>query len=208
MRFLRSFALPWCLLAGVGTSGTAQAQSTSTTAADSARRTERLLGHALTRPRKAVLLALMLPGAGQLYNRRWWKLPLVYGALGGVGYGLHRYQTLYREYADGRRALNKGASLSELSGANVSQEPTGHAVSTGLDFYRTRRDTFIGYAGVAYGVVVLDALVDAHLHAFDVSENLAVQVRPVLLPAAFTGVTPGLQLRMALKTARHPLTAL
>ena len=68
-------------------------------AADSAKRTEYMFrafgykGIRLTRPGKAALLATILPGAGQIYNHRWWKLPLVYGALGGVVYGEYFYQT-------------------------------------------------------------------------------------------------------------------
>lgn len=207
MRFLRFSALLGVLLGSLSLSKTVQAQR-SPVPADSARRTERLLGQAVTRPRKAVVLALLLPGAGQVYNRRWWKLPLVYGALGGVGYGLHHYQTLYREYATGSRELDKGTTLPNLSGSNVSRELTTQAVDVGLSRYRTQRDTFIGYSGIVYGVIVLDALVDAHLRDFDVSENLALQLRPTLLPAATAGVTPGIQLRMALKASGQPKTTL
>lgn len=207
MRFSRSLLLSGCLLAGLGVGEPVQAQR-GTVPADSARRTERLLGQAVTRPRKAVVLALLLPGAGQIYNRRWWKLPLVYGALGGVGYGLVSQQRLYREYVTGSRELEKGQTIQNLSGRHVRQEPTERAVEVGLSRYRTRRDAFIGYTGLVYGVVVLDALVDAHLHEFDVSENLALQLRPTLLPAATAGFTPGLQLRMALKAPGHPKTTL
>lgn len=207
MHFFRFSALLGVLLGSFSLSETAQAQY-GPAPADSVRRTERLLGRAVTRPRKAVMLALLLPGAGQVYNRRWWKLPLVYGGLGGVGYGLYHYQMLYREYATGSRELDKGKMLANLSGRNVSQEQTTQAVDVGLSRYRTRRDTFIGYTGIVYGIVVLDALVDAHLHDFDVSENLALQFRPTLLPAATAGFAPGVQLRMALKASGQPKTTL
>lgn len=207
MRFSRFSALLGILLGGLSLSETVQAQR-SPVPANSVRRTERLLGQAVTRPRKAVVLALLLPGAGQVYNHQWWKLPLVYGSLGGVGYGLYHYQRLYKEYATGSRELAKGRTLQNLSGSNVSQEQTTQAVDVGLSRYRTRRDTFIGYTGIVYGVVVLDALVDAHLHDFDVSENLALQFRPTLLPAATAGFAPGVQLRMAFKGPGQPKTPL
>ena len=57
-------------------------------------------GIRLTRPGKAALLAAILPGAGQIYNKRWWKLPLVYGALGGTIAGEAFYQKRYTEFAD------------------------------------------------------------------------------------------------------------
>ncbi|RSK45620.1 DUF5683 domain-containing protein [Hymenobacter perfusus] len=207
MRFFRFSAMLGIMLGSLGLSMTAQAQR-QPVPADSARRTERLLGQRVTRPRKALVLALMLPGAGQIYNRRWWKLPLVYGSLGGVGYGLYHYQMLYREYVTGSRELGKGQSLQNLSGKNVSRELTEQAVDVGLSRFRTRRDTFIGYTGIVYGVVALDALVDAHLHDFDVSENLALQFRPTLLSATTAGFTPGIQLRMAFKAPGQPKTTL
>jgi len=203
----RSLLLSGCLLAGLGLGEPVQAQR-GPVPADSARRTERLLGQHVTRPRKALVLALVLPGAGQIYNRRWWKLPLVYGSLGGVGYGLYRYQMLYREYVTGSRELDQGQRLQDLSGKNVSRELTEQAVDVGLSRFRTRRDTFIGYTGIVYGVVALDALVDAHLRDFDVSESLALQFRPTLLPATTTGFTPGIQLRMALKAPGPPKNTL
>lgn len=159
-------------------------------------------GKTLTRPQKAVLFAAMLPGAGQVYNRKYWKLPLVYGALGSVGYGLYQYQTRYREYAVGRRALLAGKTIPELSGKLVTQEKNERGVATGLDRYRTQRDTFIGYMALTYGVVVLDALVDAHLQEFDISEDLALRVKPSVLPLATGGgLATGLQLQLQVKSS-------
>lgn len=183
-------------------SGLAVAAQAQGPARNSARRTlvAAAVGKALTHPQKAVLLAVLVPGAGQVYNRTYWKLPLVYGALGGVGYGLYQYQTRYREYAAGKRDLSAGKTLPELRGKWVTQEQSERGVATGLDRYRTRRDTFIGYMALTYGLVVLDALVDAHLKEFDVSEDLALRVQPSVLPlAAGGGLTTGLQLQLQIK---------
>ncbi|MDO7876983.1 DUF5683 domain-containing protein [Hymenobacter sp. ASUV-10] len=153
-------------------------------AADSAKRTERLFGLRLTRPAKAGLLAVVLPGAGQIYNRRWWKLPLVYGALGGVIAGEVFYQRRFSEY---KRAFNliaerKDTIGGELLGPRARLERSPEALQSGIVFYRGYRDVFYLYIGLAYGMQILDAVVDAHLREFDVSDDLALSWDPALLP--------------------------
>ena len=157
-------------------------------AADSAKRTERLFGLHLTRPEKAGYLAL-LPGAGQIYNHKYWKLPLVYGLVGGLGYGLVFEQIHYREYSDAntQALLHPGAlPATYLTDTdrfpNASKETSAANIATGLQFYRRYRDMFIGLSALGYGLQILDAVVDAHLHDFDVSDNLSLNLRPTLLP--------------------------
>ncbi|RFP64726.1 hypothetical protein D0N36_12555 [Hymenobacter lapidiphilus] len=193
---------PSAASAQVVTAGTDSVRVASQPAAiDSTRRTERLLGMRVTRPQKAALLALMLPGAGQVYNHRYWKLPLVYGGLGGVGYGLFFYQTRYREYADGKNQLiaNPNMDISKLDGERVSQETSAANVQRGVNFYRRNRDTFIAYTAVVYGITILDALVDAHLRNFDVSDDLSLRLDPALLPSPGQAPRAGLALTLYMK---------
>ncbi|TGE10459.1 DUF5683 domain-containing protein [Hymenobacter fodinae] len=173
---------------------------------DSLRRTEKLFGWRVTRPQKAALLALVLPGSGQIYNRQYWKLPLVYGGLGGIGYGLVFYQTRYKEYVNGKNqfvdAQNAGKpiSISELSGSRVKQETSIANVQRGIVFYRRNRDTFIAYTALVYGVTILDALVAAHLRDFDISEDLSMRLDPAVLPSSsFKQPATGLALTFTLK---------
>ena len=153
-------------------------------AADSARRTERLFGLRLTRPGKAALLAAVAPGAGQVYNRSWWKLPLVYGALGGIGYAEYYSQKGFKEYVTAINAYDAGElKLGDPRlGARASRETSRNALDRGVVFYRGNRDLFLLYFGLAYGLQVVDALVDAHLKSFDVSDDLSVHWEPALLP--------------------------
>ncbi|RSK45621.1 DUF5683 domain-containing protein [Hymenobacter perfusus] len=184
------------------TAGPDSVQVTTKAAPDTARMTERLFGMRMTRPKKATLLALMLPGAGQIYNRRWWKLPLVYGGLGGVGYGLFFYQTRYKEYVNGKdQYLNSNPRIAfgDLNGDNVSQETSIDNIQRGIVFYRRNRDTFIAYTALVYGITVLDALVDAHLRDFDISDDLSLQVQPTLLPTHSIAPGAGLALTLRLK---------
>ncbi len=163
--------------------------------ADSAKRTERMFrafgykGIRLTRPGKAALLAAILPGAGQIYNHRWWKLPLVYGALGGTIAGEVFYQQRYREFADAINIVgNDPTKIGSTALAPIPRKYTSHTALTGgggIQFYRSNRDIFYLYIGLAYSLQIVDALVDAHLQDFDVSTDLSLHWEPQLLP------TPG-----------------
>lgn len=212
-RFCLLFALglllngwrPSAALAQVVTVGPDSAKVARRPAAfDSTRRTERLLGMAVTRPQKATLLAL-IPGAGQLYNRRYWKLPLVYGGLGGVGYGLYFYQTAYKEYKAGRDIIDANPTLTfeeaqtKLEGKRVKNERSRSNIVVGLNEYRRRRDTFIGYTAVVYGITILDALVDAHLRNFDISDDLSLRLDPAMLSGPGQAPRAGLALTLRMK---------
>ncbi|MBT9391555.1 hypothetical protein KLP40_00150 [Hymenobacter sp. NST-14] len=192
-------ALPRAGRAQVVTAGPDSVEVAAKPVADSTRRTERLFGRPVTRPQKAALLALMLPGAGQIYNHRYWKLPLVYGGLGGVGYGLFFYQSRYKQYVQGKEELLAGTALNQLSGAQVRLETSPANVQRGIVFYRRNRDTFIGYTALVYGVTILDALVDAHLRDFDISDDLGLRLDPALLPTQTTAPRAGLALTLYLK---------
>lgn len=161
------------------------------------------------RPKQVLLLSAVLPGAGQIYNRTYWKLPLVYGALGVVGDGLYQAQTRYREYATGKQAFLAGKTIPELTGKLVSQEKSERGIEAGLQRYRTQRDLFIGYMALTYSMVALDAFVDAHLREFDISENLALRLKPGALPlASGGGIAPGLQLQLQVKALSSTAPAL
>ena len=169
-------------------------------AADSAARTERLFGFRMTRPTKAALLAVA-PGAGQLYNKRWWKVPLVYGLLGGLGAAEYFYQVRYREYAGAINLLSgKNPPLigDQILGKRASKERSPAAIQSGVVFYRRNRDLHILYLTAGYGLQILDALVDAHLRDFDVGDDLSLHWEPALLPVPGQ-VLPGVGATVALR---------
>ena len=164
-------------------------------AADSAKRTEYMFrafgykGIRLTRPGKAALLAALLPGAGQVYNHSYWKLPLVMGALGGTIAGEVFYQRRYKQFV---RAIDiVGKDATKIGSPDLDPVPRQYTSYTaltggsGIQFYRSNRDIFYLYIGIAYGLQIVDALVDAHLKDFDVSNDLSLHWQPQLLP------TPG-----------------
>lgn len=160
-------------------------QKRAKAAADSVFKTERLLGMRVTRAQKAGYLAL-LPGAGQVYNKRWWKLPLVYGLLGTLGYAEYFYQVRYSDYKNAKSILALHANPADTLGSEVlgraSIERTTSGIESGIIFYRRNRDLYILVFAAGYALQILDAVVDAHLHDFDVGKDLSLRWEPALLP--------------------------
>ncbi|WP_188809941.1 DUF5683 domain-containing protein [Hymenobacter cavernae] len=174
------------------------------TAADSARRTERLLIFRLTKPAKAGLLSLIFPGGGQIYNHSYWKLPLVYGGIGAITYADFFYQVRYKEYANSLEIWRRTGTNTGDPGPRSSLETSEANVRTGLNVYRTSRDKFIAYSLLVYGVTALDAVVDAHLSEFDVSDDLSLHWYPTLIPMPSALPMPGLALTLNLNSKRSP----
>ena len=162
---------------------TPRAERRAQAAADSAKRTERLFGLRLTRPGKATLLAAVLPGAGQIYNHTYWKLPLVYGALGAtIGLEVY-YQQGFTEFGRAADLVSTGQQQigSSALGPRARQVRSLAGLQSGVQFYRGYRDVFYLYIGLAYSLQIVDALVDAHLKSFDVSDDLSLHWEPTLL---------------------------
>lgn len=134
-------------------------------------------------PKKAMILSLALPGAGQVYNRRWWKLPFVYGALGGMYAVIDYNQSRYRRF---RTALDlKRAGMEhEFSGTQIDNEQSLRTIRNGYD-----KNTQMSYFGfiLVYALQAMEAFVDAHLKNFDIDDDLSLRVRPTL------DVVPGIQ---------------
>jgi hypothetical protein len=172
-------------------------------AADSAKRTERLFGLHLTRPEKAGILAL-LPGTGQIYNKKYWKLPIAYGMVGGLGYWVFFQQRYFGYYlaANGKTAAQILADESAIPNTEIRTEISNLSsanISNRLIFYRRQRDLSILVSILGYSLQILDAVVDAHLHDFDVSDNLSLNLQPALLPVPGQ-LTPGMGMSLTLHT--------
>lgn len=132
---------------------------------------------------KAALFAAVLPGAGQAYNKKYWKIPLVYAGVVGFGYSI---QFSHERYVLFRNAL----LISTDNDPNtVNEFPLNSYDNSGLqrvrDAYRRNRDLSIILSAVFYGLTIADAVVDAHLQNFDVSDDLSVRVSPKILSMQF-----------------------
>ncbi len=129
-------------------------------------------------PKTATLLAL-IPGGGQIYNRRYWKLPLVYGSLGTLGY---LSVSNYIEYGCFRKAYLHAVDDNPNTNYTCDLAPT--ATAPNLKIYRntarTNAETFLLLSILIYGLSITDAFVDAHLMHFDIDDDLSLQISPQL----------------------------
>ena len=112
----------------------------------------------------------VLPGWGQVNNGKWWKVPLVYGALGASGYYIQSEGATYKEYRDGYVALTDD----DPETVYVTSLSTSDVLAA-RDFHRTNLEQSVLTFVLIWGAQVVDAHVDAHLLGFDVSEDLGWQ---------------------------------
>ncbi|MEC7114180.1 MAG: DUF5683 domain-containing protein, partial [Bacteroidota bacterium] len=112
----------------------------------------------------------VLPGWGQVNNGKWWKVPLVYGALGASGYYIQTEGATYKEYRDGYVALTDD----DPETVYVTSLSTSDVLAA-RDFHRTNLEQSVLTFVLIWGAQVVDAHVDAHLLGFDVSEDLGWQ---------------------------------
>ena len=135
-------------------------------------------------PNKSLWLALSFPGAGQIYNRKYWKLPIIYGGAMGVAYAISFYGGYYNDYMQGYRDYtdkdpNTNYHL-ELIPKGYPESSAGTYVKNRVNSYRRYRDIFIVVGVAVYALSVIDAYVDAQLADFDISTDLSMKVRPKL----------------------------
>lgn len=128
-------------------------------------------------PKKALYYSLILPGAGDIYNKRYWKLPLVYGGIAGVAYGIQWNTRLYNRFQTALSLKRQGLEheFSNTSLDNVT------ALENRRNFYdKNRQLSYIGMVGV-YGLQAIWAFVDAHLKDFDMDEDISfIRLKPNL----------------------------
>lgn len=142
-------------------------------------------------PTRAVWLSALFPGLGQIYNRRYWKLPIVVGGFMGLGYAtswnngmLRDYTQAYSDIMDTDPSTN---SYMDFFPSTIKEETLDKTWLTNVlksrkDFYRRNRDLcIIGMVGV-YFLAMLDAYVDASLAHFDISPDLSMDVAPAVIP--------------------------
>lgn len=144
--------------------------------------------------------ALLFPGWGQMYNRDYWKLPIVYGALGIFAFQVwsnnayyQQYRTLYRSYVDTTVSAPDSIKVLPWVRGLDTRQINETAARTTRNNYRTSRDRMIIFGLFAYGLTAVEAYVDAHLKSFDVSKDLSMKISPALTPAG-GALSPGLRL--------------
>lgn len=125
-------------------------------------------------PAKAAFLSAVLPGAGQVYNKKYWKIPIVYAGLGGFGAWLGINSVELKGYTNAYRHHVEETDL------NASYK--GYSTESQLKFKREQTKRNLDISAIALGVWyvlnILDATVDAHLFNFDVTEDVSLSFHP------------------------------
>lgn len=135
-----------------------------------------------TNPKKAALYSAVLPGAGQLYNKQYWKIPVVYAAAGVAVYFIKFNNDKYQTY--------RKAYIASLQGK--PNEFTGIYSTASLkqlqDGYKKYLDMTVLFTAIGYTLQVIDALVFAHLKDFDISQDISLRMQPVAQPNGGAGL--------------------
>jgi len=146
-------------------------------------------------PKKASWLALV-PGAGQIYNKKYWKLPIVYGGLGATAFLIYYYADLSTLYK--KENIERIRSKEEGYIANFNPDlanKTDYIISQERERYRKNMEICVAACVIVYALSILDACVDAHLFYYDISDNLSLGVKPKIeYNPVFRNTTPSLAL--------------
>lgn len=140
--------------------------------------------------KRAMWLAIVLPGAGQIYNRKYWKLPFVYGGFVGCAYAMRWNNQMFRDYSQAymdimdddpnTQSYNQFLHLgAKIDSSNI--ERYQRLFKNRKDKFRRWRDlSFFCLVGV-YAISIIDAYVDASLSEFDISKDLSLRVEPTII---------------------------
>ena len=142
-------------------------------------------------PKRALWLALVIPGGGQIYNRKYWKLPLVYGGFIGCMYAMNWNNMMYKDYSQAyidlmdndpnTQSYNQFLHLGTKITTEADKKRYEDIFRKRKDKYRRWRDlSFFVMLGV-YALSVIDAYVDAELSVFDISDDLSLKVEPTII---------------------------
>ena len=126
------------------------------------------------RANRAALLSAIVPGAGQVYNKSYWKVPVLYGGIAALVYFVNFNQTNYRTFNTAYIYRNDEDSGTIDEFPNYSNDD----LIVRRDYYRRNRDLTYVIGGVVYVLNIIDAYVDAHLKDFNVSDNLSFRTHP------------------------------
>lgn len=140
-------------------------------------------------PKRATIYSAILPGLGQAYNKKYWKIPIIYAGFGTIGYFIgwnnryyNTYKLAYSDLTDDDPTTDSYNDLEATKYYDLDDPTDFNNFKSGLskqqDYYRRNRDLLIISIVGFYGLNLIDASVDAHLFDFDISEDLSLNWQP------------------------------
>lgn len=144
------------------------------------------------RPNTAALYSAALPGLGQAYNNKYWKIPIIYGGAVVIGYFINYNHQLYKQYRDGLFAVIDGDDRTEPFDPRLDEDAYRRAVS-----YWERNRNLVALGGFLFYVLnIVDANVDAHLELFTVDDDISLILEPSFNQTAMHTNLIGLSLKL------------
>jgi len=145
---------------------------------------------------RAAIYSAVLPGLGQAYNRKYWKIPIIYAGFGAIGYFVYDNTVNFKLYREAYvyKANNETYPIDNplVDRYNLTQ------LQTGMDYYRRNRDLSYIVGALWYVANILEAYVDAHFFDYDISEDLTLRISPsaVSIPQYMPQPAPGLKIAL------------
>lgn len=145
---------------------------------------------------KKALLYSLIPGGGQIYNRKYWKLPIVYGGYLGLTYAITWNGSKYNDYSKAYKSIMTGTNdwstiFPSYDSSGWTTDQLASSFKRQRDYFRRNRDLAIIATVGVYALCMIDAYVDAELYDFDISPDLSLRVEPIIsgptqyMPASF-----------------------
>lgn len=127
-------------------------------------------------PKKAALFSAILPGLGQAYNKKYWKIPIIYAGVGTLVYFVNLNHKEYKKFREAYIYVSTGDS--SYTDNDYVNKYSKEALLQGRNYYRGNLELTYILSGVLYILNIIDATVDAHLFEYDISGNLSMKLEP------------------------------
>ncbi len=160
-------------------------------------------------PKAAGIASAIIPGLGQAYNKKYWKIPIIYAGLATAGYFIYYNYTIYTNFQEAYRLRGDGDTATNLSSFDVWYITSTETIyldgyessqlSELSNIYRRNGDLSVIIAAGIYALNIIDAVVDAHLFEFDVSDDLSLNIQPFYNPAFRNPAKGGLTMTFTMK---------
>ncbi|MFA8449955.1 MAG: DUF5683 domain-containing protein [Bacteroidales bacterium] len=148
-------------------------------------------------PRKATLYSAVLPGLGQAYNKKYWKIPIIYAGFATFGYFIVSNNTEYQNFREAYNYLSNGKIGSPPN--DLSEKYSLEQLQQGRDYYRRNFEFTIILTSLWYILNIVDASVDAHLFNYNVSNDLSLRIDPMFEQTPIIQKRPQTGLKLTLK---------
>ncbi len=133
-------------------------------------------------PTKATIMSLCLPGLGQIYNKKYWKVPVIYAGIGIFTYLIVFNTNYYLTYKSAYIESFNGDSTGNYS--DIVKKYPKESILSAREYYRRNLEITIIFTAIWYILNIVDAAVDAHLFTFDIKNDLSLRIEPALIPPA------------------------